>query len=147
LNGILLLQSGKPFSVTAGTNRSLSGGGGDRADLTSSGPVATYGDQSRAQFVSKYFDTSRFALPAPGTFGTAGRNILPGPGFANVDMSAFKAFRFTESKSLTLRWEVFNIFNRPNFGNPSGNFSSSAFGQISSAADPRIMQVGLKFIF
>jgi hypothetical protein len=46
-----------------------------------------------------------------------------------------------------LRWEVFNLFNRPNFGNPSGNFSSSAFGQISSAADPRIMQVGLKFVF
>jgi hypothetical protein len=147
LNGIVLLQSGKPFSVTAGTNRSLSGGGGDRADLTGSGPVATYGDQSRAQFISKYFDTSRFALPALGTFGTAGRNILQGPGYANVDLSAFKSFRFTESKSLALRWEVFNVFNRPNFGNPSGNFSSSAFGQISSAADPRIMQLGLKFVF
>jgi hypothetical protein len=112
-----------------------------------SGSVATYGDQSRAQFVSKYFDTSRFALPALGTFGTAGRNILQGPGYANVDMSAFKSFRITESKSLALRWEVFNLFNRANFGNPSGNFSSAAFGQITSAMDPRIMQVGLKLIF
>jgi hypothetical protein len=147
LNGILLLQSGKPFSVVAGTNRSLSGGGGDRADLIGSGAVATYGDQARGQFISKYFDTSRFALPALGTFGTAGRNILQGPGYADVDMSVFKLFRITESKALALRWEVFNVFNRPNFGNPSGNFSSSAFGQISSAGDPRIMQVGLKFQF
>jgi hypothetical protein len=147
LNGIVLLQSGSPFSVTAGTNRSLSGGAGDRADLIGSGPVATYGDQSRAQFIRKYFDTSRFALPALGTFGTAGRNILRGPGYANIDMSAFKSFRITESKSVTLRWEVFNLFNRANFNNPSGNFSSAVFGQITSAKDPRIMQVGMKFIF
>jgi len=133
--------------VTAGTNRSLSGGAGDRADLIGSGPVSSYGDQSRAQFISRYFDITRFSLPALGTFGTAGRNILQGPGFADVDVSAFKLFRLTESKSLALRWEVFNVLNRPNFGNPSGNFSSSAFGQISSAGDPRIMQVGLKFVF
>jgi hypothetical protein len=40
---------------------------------------------------------------------------------------------------LALRWEVFNVFSRPNFGNPSGNFSSS---QISSGGDPRIIEVG-----
>ena len=147
LNGILLFQSGAPFSVTAGTNRSLSGGAGDRADLIGSGSVATYGDQSRGQYIKKYFDTSRFALPALGTFGTAGRNILQGPGYADIDMSAFKSFRITESKSVTLRWEVFNLFNHPNFNNPSGNFSSAVFGQITSAKDPRIMQVGMKFIF
>jgi hypothetical protein len=147
LNGIVLLQSGLPFSVTAGTNRSLSGGAGDRADLIGSGPVSTYGDQSRGQYISKYFDTTRFALPALGTFGTAGRNILQGPGYADVDMSAFKSFRITESKSVTLRWEVFNLFNHANFNNPSGNFSSAVFGQITSAKDPRIMQVGMKFIF
>src|SRR5262249_49851684 len=122
LNGILTLQSGKPFSITAGTNRSLSGGGGDRADLIGSGPVPTYGDQSRGNFTNKYFDTSRFALPALGTFGTAGRNILQGPGYADVDISAFKSFHISESKSVALRWEVFNLFNRPNFGNPSGSF-------------------------
>ena len=62
-------------------------------------------------------------------------------------MSAFKSFRITESKAVTLRWEVFNLFNRPNFNYPSGNFSSAVFGQITSAKDPRIMQVGLKFNF
>jgi hypothetical protein len=143
LNGIVLLQSGVPFSCQAGVNRSLSGGAGDRCDLIGSGPVATYGDGS----IKKYFDTSRFALPALSTFGIAGRNILQGPGYANVDMSVFKRFRITESKSLALRWEVFNVFNRANFGNPSGSFSSAVFGQITSAMDPRIMQVALKFNF
>ena len=55
LNGIVLLQSGKPFSVAAGTNRSLSGGGGDRADLIGSGAVATYGDQSRGAVHQQVF--------------------------------------------------------------------------------------------
>jgi hypothetical protein len=141
LNGIVLLQSGAPFSVLAGVNRSLSGGAGDRADLIGPGPVTIYGD------VSKYFDTSRFALPALGTFGTAGRNILTGPGYADLDASAFKSFHTTESTSLTFRWEVFNLLNHANFGNPNGTFSSSAFGRITSARDPRIMQAALKFVF
>ena len=147
LNGIVILQTGTPFSVTAGTNRSLSGGAGDRADLIGSGSVATFGDASRAAFTRRYFDTSRFALPALGTFGSAGRNILEGPGYADIDASVFKLFRIAEQRSLEFRWEVFNLMNRPNFNNPVGNLSSGQFGQITSAKDPRIMQAGLKFLF
>ena len=143
VNGIVQMQSGIPFSCEAGVNRSLSGGAGDRCDLIGTGPVATYGDGA----IKKYFDTSRFALPALGTFGTSGRNILTGPGYADVDFSAFKAFRITESKSFVLRCATFNLFNRANFGNPSGTFSSAAFGQITSADDPRILQLGAKLIF
>jgi len=145
VNGIVTLQSGYPFTVVAGSNRSLSGGAGDRADVL--GPVATYGDQSRAQFTRKFFDTSQFALPALGTFGNAGRNILTGPGYANVDASAFKLFRLSERKTFELRWEVFNLMNLPNFNNPVGSFTSGNFGQITSAKDPRIMQVAAKLFF
>ena len=145
LNGIVTLQSGAPFSVIAGTNRSLTGGAGDRADLL--GPVATYGGRPRGQFIQKYFDTSMFALPALGTYGTAGRNILTGPGLANFDAAAFKNFRVTERKTFEFRWEVFNTLNRPNFGNPTGSFTSPNFGRITTAKDPRIMQAALKFIF
>jgi hypothetical protein len=133
--------------VTAGTNRSLSRGAGDPADLTGSGPVAMYGGEPRGQFIQKYFDTSRSGLPALGTFGTSGRNILTGPGLFNVDLSAFKSFRLSEQKLFEFRWEVFNLLNKPNFNNPSAKFSSSAFGQITSAKDPRIVQAGLKLIF
>ena len=147
LNGILTVQTGSRFSVTAGTNRSLTGGGGDRADLVGGGPVATYGDESRAQFLHDYFDITRFALPAPGTYGTAGRNILTGPGLIDLDASAFKSFRFREQKSLEVRWETFNLANKPNFGNPSSALNSSTFGQITSARDGRIMQVAMKLRF
>jgi len=147
LNGIVTLQTGTPFSVTAGVNRSLSGGAGDRADLIGGGAVTTYGGESRGQYIQEYFDVSRFTLPALGTFGTAGRNILTGPGLANVDASAFKIFRATEKKSLELRWEVFNVLNRPNFSNPVASVSSGQFGQITSAGSPRIMQVALKLLF
>ena len=145
INGILTLQTGLPFSATAGVDRSLAGVGLDRADLL--GPVATYNDQSNNSKVARYFDTSAFALPALGTFGTAGRNILTGPGSENLDAGLFKQFPIDESRRFELRWEVFNTFNRANFLNPTGSFANANFGRILSAHDPRIMQLAAKFYF
>jgi hypothetical protein len=145
LNGILTLQTGNPFSVTAGVDRSLAGVGLDRADL--SGNVATYGGSSHGAEIARFFDTSMFALPALGTFGTSGRNILTGPGLANFDAGLFKQFPIDESRRFELRWEVFNTFNHPNFLNPTASFSSTNFGRILSARDPRIMQLAAKFYF
>src|SRR5207248_5393617 len=68
LNGILTLQSGLPFTVSAGTDRSLAGVGADRADVT--GPAHTFNSSDRSAKIQKFFDTSVFALPALGTFGT-----------------------------------------------------------------------------
>ncbi len=145
LNGILTLQTGAPFSVLAGQDRSLSGVGLDRGDIL--GPVANYNGQSNNNKVARYFDTSMFALPALGTFGTSGRNILFGPGLENFDVGLFKAFHVTEQKRFEFRWEVFNSLNRPNFLNPNNSFSSANFGHILSARDPRIMQLAAKFYF
>jgi len=145
LNGILTLQSGNPFSVTAGVDRSLAGVNLDRADIL--GAVATYGGASHGAEVARYFDTSKFALPALGTFGTGGRNILTGPGFANFDAGLFKQFPIDEFRRFELRWEVFNTLNRANFLNPTASFSSTNFGRILSARDPRIMQLAAKFYF
>jgi hypothetical protein len=145
VNGILTLQTGIPFTVLAGSDRSLSGVGSDHADIL--GPAATYNSSSVNSKVARYFDTTAFALPALGTFGTAGRNTLVGPGLANLDMGLFKEFRINESKRFELRWEVFNSLNHPNFGNPNATFSSTNFGRILSARDPRIMQLAAKFYF
>jgi hypothetical protein len=46
-----------------------------------------------------------------------------------------------------VRAEFFNIFNHASFNNPNGNFSSSRFGTVSSARDPRIGQIGAKLIW
>ncbi|HEY1946197.1 MAG TPA: carboxypeptidase regulatory-like domain-containing protein [Bryobacteraceae bacterium] len=145
VNGIVTLQTGNPFTVTAGVDRSLSGVGLDHADIL--GPVATYGGSSHGAEVARYFNTSAFALPALGTFGTAGRNILTGPGLANFDAGLFKQFPINESRRFELRWEVFNVLNHTNFLNPTASLSSSTFGRILSARDPRIMQLAAKFYF
>ncbi len=145
VNGILTLQTGIPFSVTAGTDRSMSGVGLDRGDVV--GPVTTYNDQSTASKIARYFDTSAFAVPALGTFGTSGRDILIGPGMQNLDAGMFKDFQVSESRRFEIRWEVFNSLNHANFANPTASLSSSNFGRITSAGNPRIMQLAAKFYF
>jgi hypothetical protein len=145
LNGIVTLQTGSPFSILAGVDRSFSGVGLDRADISRS--ITTNGGSSHGAEVARYFDTTVPTLPALGTLGTGGRNILTGPGLANFDAGLFKQFPISESRRFELRWEVFNVLNRPNFLNPTASLSSSTFGRILSARDPRIMQLAAKFYF
>ena len=145
INGVLTLQTGYPFSVFAGVDRSLAGVGLDHADL--SGPVAVYNGQSNGSKIAKFFDTTPFSLPAPGTFGTSGRNILYGPGMQNLDASLFKQIPAGEKRRFEIRWELFNSLNRPNFLNPNNSSQSAAFGRLTSARDPRIMQLAAKFYF
>ena len=145
VNGILTLQTGIPFSVTAGVDRSLSGVGLDRGDLV--GPATTYNNQSVASKIADYFNTAAFALPALGTFGTSGRDILTGPGLQNLDAGLFKDFHITEIRRFEIRWELFNSLNRAPFQNPTASLSSSNFGRILTAGNPRIMQLAAKFYF
>ena len=116
MNGILTLQTGIPFSVTAGVDRSFSGVGLDRGNLL--GPAPIYNDRSVASKIADYFDTAAFALPALGTFGNSGRNILTGPGTQNFDSGLFKNFRLSETKRFEIRWEVFNTLNQAGLREP-----------------------------
>jgi Carboxypeptidase regulatory-like domain len=145
VDGILTLQTGLPFSVLAGVDRSLAGVNIDHADVH--GPVAVYNGRSRTSKIAKYFDTSAFSLPALGTFGTSGRNTIYGPGLANLDAGLFKAIPIHEQMRLELRWETFNSLNRPNFLNPNNSFSSAAFGRITQSNRGRVMQIAAKFVF
>jgi hypothetical protein len=80
-------------------------------------------------------------------FGTAGRNIGQGPGYANWDFSAFKNIRVAESKEFQFRAEFFNILNHTNFRLPDTDISSPTFNQILAARSPRLIQLALKFTF
>lgn len=143
MNGIVTLASGIPFTVRSGTDRSLSGQGYDTSDIV--------GDPKRPAGVDKlnrYFNTAAFVPAAIGTYGTLGRNTLRGPGRANVDLSLFKNFKFTESVGLQFRAESFNIQNRANFDQPGTSIAATAtYGKILGAADPRVFQFGLKLMF
>jgi hypothetical protein len=66
-----------------------------------------------------WFNPNAFALPPPGQFGNAGRNILRGPGFAQFDSSLHKDFAIAERRKLMIGVEAYNLFNHPNFGVPS----------------------------
>jgi len=101
--------------------------------------------------VQQWFDTSAFQrIPMSalaGTYGTEGRNVVQGPGLTQWDFSAIKDFRLAESKSLQFRAEFFNVFNRANFRLPNSDISSTTFGQIQEALQPRLIQFALKFMF
>ena len=97
--------------------------------------------------IATYFNKAAFAQNPPGTFGTVGRNIMRGPGMAGVDFGLVKNFQLRERVRLQFRGEFFNLFNRVNLGNPNTSRSSSLFGRITSAGDPRILQLGLRYSF
>jgi hypothetical protein len=87
--------------------------------------------------------------PAVFTFGNLSRTLpdVRSPGVVNFDFSLIKNTRFREHYNVQLRAEFFNIFNHPNFGSPGASFGTSSFGVISSAADGRTTQLGLKLLF
>jgi hypothetical protein len=97
-----------------------------------------------------YFNTGAFPENALGSAGNAPRRFFYGPGMDNYDMALLKDVRLSESKSLQFRIEAFNIFNHAQFFGPQavdGNIASSTFGQVVSAAPPRLVQLGAKFLF
>jgi hypothetical protein len=97
-----------------------------------------------------YFNTSLFSLQPLGEPGNAPRRFFSGPGIDNYDIALRKEIRLTESKVIELRMETFNTFNHAQFYGPAsvnGNINGSTFGQVVSAAAPRLMQFALKFAF
>jgi len=98
--------------------------------------------------VAEYFNINAFSDPAPYTFGDAGRDIIPGPGNAVVDLSIQRRFRLAEQMAVKFRAEFFNSFNHPNLGIPLpyADFTG-LFGRIESVGDPRRIQFALRFEF
>jgi hypothetical protein len=94
-----------------------------------------------------YFLPDAFTSQQYGQFGTANRRFFHGPGILNTDFALLKSTRITESTSVEIRAEFFNLFNHTQFNNPSGNYSSDNFGVVTSARDPRIGQFSAKFIW
>jgi hypothetical protein len=82
-----------------------------------------------------------------GQFGNASRNIARGPAFTDFDTSLTRNFALTESVRIQFRAESFNVANHPNFGLPVADMNSPNFGQILTAAPPRLMQFALKLMF
>ena len=142
INGIATFQSGAPFTVNLGTDRANIGAGpAQRPDMTCDPNVRA------PRTAREWFNTSCFSLPAPFTFGTAPRNGVRAPGYANLDLALAKALTFDGGARIELRWEVFNALNRANFDVPSRIYGTANFGRIFSAGPARQMQVGARLSF
>jgi hypothetical protein len=141
----MILQSAAAFSVQAGRDNSLTGFG-NRAQQVGDPSRSARQDPNRDP-VLEWFNTRAFAHNAPGTFGNSGRNIVFGPGLANVDVAVAKHFPITEQVRLQFRGEFFNLFNHANFNEPNSTITAGTYGRITSALDPRILQFGLKLLF
>jgi hypothetical protein len=95
-----------------------------------------------------WFNTAAYSRAPNGTFGTAGRSEVIGPGIMNWDFSTSKDFHITSSDYIQFRFEAFNFLNHPNWGDPNTTFNSVAFGTINSTrTEMRRLQFGLKFVF
>jgi hypothetical protein len=123
-----------------------------------SGPIHIYNPRTTASTGTyEYFNQTAFfatsctfnLAPSPdcGTFGTANHRFFHGPGINNTDFGLTKVIPVAESKSFEIRGEFFNIFNHAQFSNPSGNISSSSFGNVTGARAMRIGQVSAKFVW
>jgi len=97
--------------------------------------------------IDRWFNVQAFGTPAQYTFGNAGLGIIQGPGFFNADLGVHRDFRIHENRALTYRWEMFNAFNRANFGLPAASIGNATAGTIASTSPARIMQMALKLTF
>lgn len=142
LQGIVTFQGGFPFTPTIASDpANVAFAYARRPDVIGTGKV----DSCRQE---RCFNIADFRVPAPFTYGNAGRNILRGPGLNNWDLAIFKNFNFTERVYLQFRAEAFNAFNNTQFNNPNANIElPTQGGRIFSAKDPRIGQFGLKMYF
>jgi hypothetical protein len=139
---ILQFRGGAPFSPGFNAN-SLVGWYAARASVVSN----EYYPAEKS--ITRWFNPSAFAVPAPYTFGTFARNALWGPGQKIIDLSVLKSFSFGETREAQFRAEFFNFPNTPSFSNPNANLQQpTAVGRITgTSVEARVVQFGLKFLF
>ena len=163
VSGVVSITSGNPINITEGgitncaqvpTPSQCTGSLVGTANITSVLPNTNNrpnvnGSVGTPHSVNSWFDASAFSPTAAGEFGNMPRNSVYGPGRQNWNVAFFKSFVFSESRGsrLELRAETFNTFNHTQFKDVSNTFTNSNFGAVTSAHDPREIQLGVKVIF
>ena len=152
VNGITTFMSGNSQNVTVSGDRANTGGFAfQRANLTST--CSDNGNLPRSErTITRYFNTSCFAVTPTGTYGNSGRNIVQAPGLNNWDIALLKSTRLTESVTAQFRTELFDAWNHPQLGVPDTGVQNAFFGQVRSSASPlvpssRYIQFGLKLLW
>ena len=148
VNGITTLQSGGPLNITLPFDNSGTGEFRDRPNLIGNAHVPF-------NPLGPYLNPAAFGQPLPGTYGNLGRNTFSGPGLDDFDMSFVKSQQISGDCWLRLRAEFFNIWNHPNFANPSTTFGSGfrltstpdSFNPYFGNGSPRNVQLVVELEF
>lgn len=143
LSGVLTLQSGVPVAVTQATNHNAFAGFGTQRPNLVGDPRLPPAERS----VSRWFNTAAFATAPQFTLGSSSRNPVRGPAYRNVDVAVVRRVPLAAGPALEARVEAFNLTNTPAFGAPNGVLGSAAFGTITTAGDPRVIQLAVKLLF
>ncbi len=143
---LVTLESGVPIAITQTTNfNAFAGFGTQRPNLVGD-PTLPASQRTAAQ----WFNTAAFAVAPQFTLGSASRNPVRGPSYRDVDFALMRRVPLPvagSSTALELRAEVFNLLNTPPLGAPAAVLGASNFGTITSAGDPRVVQLAVKFLF
>lgn len=159
VTGITTFATGLPVGISENDDNSLTGTQNTEApfDLPNFTPGPIYVNKN-PRSGQPYFNYNLFSAEPLGSFGNSKRRFFHGPGLNNWDMALLKTTKITESKSLEIRLEAFNVWNHAQFGGPNGSFNARSFdpntgiqnggfGFVGSAGSPRILQVGAKILF
>ncbi len=155
LSGIVSFVSGNPMSVGYGTTTAVDFTGtptqGARIVVLDN-PILPKSERT----FDRFFNTEVFRMPAVGTFGSAARTVIRGPGINNWDVALFKNIPLTERMRFQFRCETYNTFNHTQFSGldttarfdtATGQQVNTRFGELTAARPARIMQLGLRFLF
>jgi len=144
VTALISLQSGVPIAVTQTTNfNAFAGFGVQRPNLV--GDPTLPADQRNE---TKWFNTAAFAVAPQFTIGSASRNPVRGPSYRDVDLAVMRRIPIaSRDRALELRAEIFNLFNTVNLGAPAVVAGAANFGTITTALDPRVVQLAVKFRF
>ena len=147
--GILSIWESGP-TITYGSGRQTAGADvNTRANYNGDRNIGRVDRRGNGVYWLSAEEAARFSFPGAGDIGTSGRNGFRGSRYFNVDLSLVKSFRIRETHRVALRWEFYNLLNKPNFGGPGTNLMTPAsFGRISGlAGGVRIMQAALRYDF
>jgi hypothetical protein len=140
LAGIATLQSGVPIAITQVTNFNAFAGFGTQRPNRVADPTLACSERG----VARWFNTDAFQVAPQFTLGNSSRNPVRGPGYRNVDLALIRRTPLGRGRTtLEFRMEAFNLTNTPPLGAPNGVLGSPGFGSITSAGDPRVVQLGL----
>jgi Carboxypeptidase regulatory-like domain len=143
------IQSGQPLTARVLGNVSASGGTGAyqslRADATGQPVSLTSSERSALE----YFNTAAFAVPPAGQLGNAGRNTIPGPSSANVDMSLNRFVTISRERGIRANFRVAanNVFNTPNYTGLGTVVNASDFGRVTSVGTMRTLTLSMRLNF